>query len=104
MFVLMISRLFGTVSLMTYISWSSDFLKFFRLGQFLSKYLSYRVVSGTCEVFVFRLISQQLLLLQPVILSSCIILAWPLECSHLNLTLNSISESIRHATLSYLLI
>ena len=40
----------------TYIS--SDFLKFFCLGQFLSNYWSYRVIFGTCEVFVFRSVSQ----------------------------------------------
>ena len=37
---------------------SSDFLKFFCLGQFLSNYWSYRVVFGTYEVFVFRSVSQ----------------------------------------------
>ena len=31
---------------------SSDSL--FHLGQFLSNYWSYRVIFGTCEVFVFR--------------------------------------------------
>ena len=36
---------------------SSDFIKFFRLGQFLSNYLSYRVIFGTCEVFVFKSVS-----------------------------------------------
>ena len=41
-----------------YIFLSSDFLKFFRLGQFLSNYWSYRVIFGICEVFVFRSISQ----------------------------------------------
>ena len=41
-----------------YIFLSSDFLKFFCLGQFLSNYWSYRVVFGTCEVFVFRSVSQ----------------------------------------------
>ena len=43
-----------------YIFLSSDFLKFFRLGQFLSNYWSYRVIHvfGTCEVFVFRSVSQ----------------------------------------------
>ena len=41
-----------------YISLSPDFLKFFRLGQFLSNYWSYRVIFGTCEVFVFRSVSQ----------------------------------------------
>ena len=41
-----------------YIFLSSDFLKFFRLGQFLSNYWSYRVIFGTCEVFVFRSVSQ----------------------------------------------
>ena len=41
-----------------YIFLSSDFLKFFRLGQFLSNYWSYRVISGTCEMFVFRSVSQ----------------------------------------------
>ena len=40
-----------------YIFLSSDF-KFFHLGQFLSNYWSYRVISGTCEVFVFRSVSQ----------------------------------------------
>ena len=49
---------FGTGSLMMYISQSSDFLKFFCLGQFLSNYWSYRVIFGTCEVFVFRSVSQ----------------------------------------------
>ena len=37
---------------------SSDSLKFYRLGQFLSNYWSYRVIFGTCEVFVFRSVSQ----------------------------------------------
>ena len=37
---------------------SRDFLKFFRLCQFLSNYWSYRVIFGTCEVFVFRSVSQ----------------------------------------------
>ena len=41
-----------------YIFLSSDFLKFFHLGQFLSNYWSYRVIFGTCEVFVFRPVSQ----------------------------------------------
>ena len=41
-----------------YIFLSSDFLKFFLLGQFLSNYWSYRVIFGTCEVFVFRPVSQ----------------------------------------------
>ena len=41
-----------------YIFLSSDFLKFFRLGQFLNNYWSYRVIFGTCEVFVFRSVSQ----------------------------------------------
>ena len=41
-----------------YIFLSSDFLKFFRLGQFLSNYWSYRVIFSTCEVFVFRSVSQ----------------------------------------------
>ena len=41
-----------------YVSLSSDFLKFFHLGQFLSNYSSYRVIFGTCEVFVFRSVSQ----------------------------------------------
>ena len=51
---------------------SSDSLKFIHLGQFLSNYWSYRVIFGTCEVFVFRSVSPLLLLLQPVILSTCI--------------------------------
>ena len=37
---------------------SSDFLKFFRLGQFLSNCWPYRMIFGTCEVFVFRSVSQ----------------------------------------------
>ena len=41
-----------------YIILSSDFLKFFHLGQFLSNYWSYRVIFGTCEVFVSRPVSQ----------------------------------------------
>ena len=41
-----------------YIFLFSDFLKVFCLGQFLSNYWSYRVVFGTCEVFVFRSVSQ----------------------------------------------
>ena len=41
-----------------YIFLSSDFPKFFRLGQFLSNYWSYRVIFGTCEVFVFMPVSQ----------------------------------------------
>ena len=41
-----------------YIFLSSDFLKYFRLVQFLSNYWSYRVIFGTCEVFVFRSVSQ----------------------------------------------
>ena len=32
---------FGSGSLMAYISWFSDFLRFFRLGQFLSNCWSY---------------------------------------------------------------
>ena len=43
-----------------YIFLSGDFLKFFRFGQFLSNYWSYRVIFGTYEVFVFvfRSVSQ----------------------------------------------
>ena len=37
---------------------SSDSLKFFHLGQFLNNYWFYRVVFGTCEVFVLRSVSQ----------------------------------------------
>ena len=58
--------------LVTYILLSCDFLKFFHLGQFLSNYWSYRVIFGTCEVFLLRSVSQLLLLLQRVILSTCI--------------------------------
>ena len=49
---------FGTWLIMTYISQCSDFLKVFHLGQFLSNYWFYRVIFGTCEVFVFRSVSQ----------------------------------------------
>ena len=41
----------------TYISLSSDFLKFFGSGQFLRNYWSYRVIFGNCEVFVFKSVS-----------------------------------------------
>ena len=41
-----------------YIFLSSDFFKFFHLGQFLNNYWSCRVIYGTCEVFVFRSVSQ----------------------------------------------
>ena len=41
-----------------YIFLSSDFLKFFHLGQFLSNYWFYRLIFSTCEVFVFRSVSQ----------------------------------------------
>ena len=34
------------------------FLSVFHLGQFLSNYWFYRVIFGTCEVFVFRSVSQ----------------------------------------------
>ena len=37
---------------------SSDFLKFFRLGQFLSNLWSYRLIFGTCEVFELSSVSQ----------------------------------------------
>ena len=43
---------------MMYIFLSSDFLNFYCLGQFFSIYWSYRVIFGTCEVFVFRSVSQ----------------------------------------------
>ena len=36
----------------------SDSLKFFHLGQFLINFWFYRVIFGTCEVFVFRSVSQ----------------------------------------------
>ena len=84
-----------------YIFLSSDFLKFFCLVQFLSNYWSYRVVFGTCEVFVF--LSNYCAYSQWYLVHAYI-LAWPLECSHPYLTLTFISQSIRHATLSYLLI
>ena len=41
-----------------YIFLSNDFPKFFRLDQFLSNVWPYRVIFGTCEVFVFRTVSQ----------------------------------------------
>ena len=47
MFVLMISR-------WCIFFYPVTFLSFFRLGQFLSNYWFYRVIFGTCEVFVFR--------------------------------------------------
>ena len=62
--------------------WYLALVKCLCLGQFLSNYCSY---------------SQWYL-------THAYILAWPLECSHPYLTLSSISQSIRHATLSYLLI
>ena len=54
-----------------YIFLSSDFLKFFRLGQFLSDHWSYRVIFGTWEVFVFRSVTIAPTATQPVILSTC---------------------------------
>ena len=39
-----------------YMSLFSDFL--FPLGRFLSNYWSYRVIFGTCEVFVFMSVPQ----------------------------------------------
>ena len=62
--------------------WYLVLVKCLCLGQFLSNYCSY---SQWCLVHAY-------------------ILAWPLECSHPYLTLTFISQSIRHATLSYLLI
>ena len=84
---------------MKYISQSSDFIKFFHLGQFLSNYWSYRVIFGICEVFVSVAIAPT-----ASDLVHAYFLAWPLECSHPYLTVTSISQSIRYATLSYLLI
>ena len=68
--VLRISR-WGS-KLMTFISQPSNFVKFFGLGQFLSKYWSYN--------------SDHLAIAN--------ILAWPLECSHPYLTMMYISWSI----------
>ena len=39
---------FETGALMTYMSWSSDFINFYSLGQFLSNYRSYSSDTGTC--------------------------------------------------------
>ena len=97
MFVLMISR-------WCIFSLYSDFLKFFHLGQFLSNYWSYRVIIGTREVFVFRSVSQYYSSYSQWYLVHAYILAWPFECSHPYLTLTCISQSMRHATLSYLLV
>ena len=55
---------------LTYISLSSDLFKFSHLGQFLSNYWSYRMIFGTCEMFVFRSVSQYGLL-------SAVIQTWP---------------------------
>ena len=62
--------------------WYLVLVKCLCLGQFLSNYCSY---------------SQWYLV-------HAYILAWPLECSHPYLTLTFISQSIRHVTLSYLLL
>ena len=43
---------------MMYSLLSSESLKVFHLGQFLSNYWFYRVIFDTCEVFVFRSVSQ----------------------------------------------
>ena len=62
MFEVMIMNLAQTDCLddfmVMYIFLSSHFLKFFHLGQCLSNYWSYRVIFGTCEVFVLRSVSQ----------------------------------------------
>ena len=84
-----------------------QWLKFFRLGQFLSNYWSYRlrVIFGTCVKclclgqFLSNYCSNSQWYLVHAYIST-----WPLECSHPYLILASIWQSIRHATLSYLLI
>ena len=85
---------------------SSDSLKFFHLGQFL-------IIIGPTEWY---LVLVKCLYLGQILSNYCsysqwylvhvhaYILAWPLECSHPYLTFTFISQSIRHATLSYLLI
>ena len=62
--------------------WYLVLVKCLCLGQFLSNYCSYS------QWYLVR----------------AYILAWPLECSRPYLILTFISQSIRHATLSYLLI
>ena len=89
---------------MTYISLSSDFLKFFHLGQFLSNYWSYRVILVLVKCMCLGQFLSNYCSYSQWYLVHAYILAWPLECSHPYLTLTSISQSIRHATLSYLLI
>ena len=84
-------------------SQSSDFLKFFRLGQFLSNYWSYNDIWHLWSVCLGQFLSNYCSYSQWY-LPHAYILAWPLKYSHPYLTLTSISQSIRHATLSLLLI
>ena len=51
MFILMISRWSLELGYLRPILQSSDFLKFFHFGPFLSNYWFIRVIFGTCEVF-----------------------------------------------------
>ena len=97
MFVLMISK-------WCIFFYPVTFVSFFCFGQFLSNYWSYRVLFGTCEVFVLGQFLSNYCSYSQWYLVHAYILAWPLECSHPYLTLTFISQSIRHATLSYLLI
>ena len=83
---------------------SSDSLKFFHL-------VSFSVIIGPTEWYLVlvkclclgRFLSNYCSYSQRYLVYAYI-LAWPLECSHPYLTLTFISQSIRHATLSYLLI
>ena len=105
MFVLMMSRRFGTGLLMTYNSRSSDFLKFCRLGQFFSNYWSCRVIFGTCvKCLCLGQFLTNYCSYSQLYLAHAYILTRPLEGSHPYLTLTSLSQCIRHATLSYMLI
>ena len=104
---------------MTYISQSSDFVKYICLGRFLSNYLSCFALAyiSACPLecshpyLIFTYISRSTDFVNVLRLGqflsnylSCFALAYisacPLECSHPYLTLTYISQSIKHATLS----
>ena len=88
----------------TYSFLSNDSLKLFHLGQFLSNYCptEWYLVLVKC-LCLGKFLSNYCFYSQWYLVHAYI-LAWPLECSHPYLTLTFISQSISHATLSYLLI
>ena len=86
------------------ISQSSDFLKFFRLGQFFSNYCPTEWYLALVKCLCLGQFLSNYCSYNQWYLVHAYNLAWPLEFSHSNLALTSISQPIRHATLTYLLI